>query len=47
MCNIAIFNSLQDNWSALLFAAKEGHDEIVADLLEHGATVDQADMVHN
>jgi uncharacterized protein YqjF (DUF2071 family) len=35
----------QDNWTALLFATREGHDEIVADLLDHGAAVDHRDMV--
>jgi len=35
----------EDNWTALLFAAKEGHDEIVSELLDHGAHVDHRDMV--
>ena len=35
----------QDNWSALLNAAKEGHHDIVTLLLEHGAEVDHKDIV--
>ncbi len=30
----------------MLFAAREGHDEIVADLLDHGAALDRKDMVN-
>lgn len=37
----------EDNWTPLLFAAKEGHDEVVSELLDHGAQVDHRDMVRN
>lgn len=37
-----------DNWTALLCAAKEGHYDIVLQLLEHNAEIDHRDMVsHN
>jgi hypothetical protein len=35
----------QDNWSALLCAAKEGYADICMELLEHGADIDHRDMV--
>lgn len=34
-----------DNWTALLCAAKEGHYDIVLQLLEHNAEIDHRDMV--
>ena len=36
---------LQEGWSALLCAAKEGFLEIAIELLEHGAELDHKDMV--
>jgi hypothetical protein len=36
---------LQDNWSALLCAAKEGYADICMELLEHGADIEHRDMV--
>jgi ankyrin repeat-rich membrane spanning protein len=36
---------LQDNWSALLCAAKEGYADICLELLEHGADIEHRDMV--
>ena len=36
---------LQDNWSALLYSAKEGHLEIVIELLERGANLEHRDLV--
>lgn len=35
----------QDNWSALLYSAKEGHLEIVIELLERGADIEHKDLV--
>lgn len=35
----------QDNWSALLCAAKEGYADICMELLEHGADIEHRDMV--
>lgn len=37
----------QDNWSALLYSAKEGHLEIVIELLERGADIEHRDLVWN
>lgn len=34
-----------DSWSALLFAAKEGYADVCHELLEHGANIEQRDMV--
>ena len=34
-----------DKWCPLLFAAKEGHHEIIAELLDHGAAVNYRDLV--
>lgn len=34
-----------DNWTALLYAAKNGHLDIVQMLLEHDADVEHRDMV--
>lgn len=34
-----------DSWTALLCASKEGHVDIVLQLLEHNAAVDHRDMV--
>lgn len=34
-----------DNWSALLCAAREGHTEICAAVLENGADIEHRDMV--
>ena len=31
---------LQDGWTSLILAAKQGQDKVVKTLLEHGATVD-------
>ena len=39
------FSSIQDNWSALLYSAKEGHLEIVIELLERGADIEHKDLV--
>ena len=36
---------LQDNWSALLFAAKSGALEISIELLERGASLEHRDLV--
>lgn len=36
---------LQESWSALLCASKEGHLEIVIELLEHQAQLEHTDMV--
>lgn len=36
---------LQESWSALLCASKEGHLEIVIELLEHQAHLEHTDMV--
>jgi hypothetical protein len=36
----------QDNWTALICAAKEGHSDICAELLDHGADIEHRDMVH-
>ena len=36
---------LQDNWTALHFAAKEGHVACVRELLEAGANTEAKDMV--
>lgn len=41
---VAVF-FLQDNWSALLYSAKEGHLEIVIELLERGADIEHKDLV--
>jgi hypothetical protein len=35
----------QGQWTPLQSACKEGHVEVVAMLLEHGADVNEADMV--
>ena len=35
----------QDNWTALLNAAKEGHTEVVHMLCERGAYIEHIDMV--
>ena len=40
-----ILFTTQDNWSALLNAAKGGHRDIVALLLDYGAQVDHKDIV--
>ena len=37
--------ALQDNWSALLYAAKDGHLEITIELLERQAELEHRDMV--
>lgn len=39
------FRSIQDNWTALLCAAKEGHSDICLELFEHGADLEHRDMV--
>ena len=36
---------LQESWCALLCASKEGHLEIVIELLEHEAQLEHTDMV--
>lgn len=36
---------LQESWSALLCASKEGHLEIVIELLERNADIEHKDMV--
>ena len=36
---------LQDNWSALMFAAKNGALEICIELLEAGASLEHRDLV--
>lgn len=33
-----------DNWTALLYAAKGGHFEVVQYLLDHGADIEHRDM---
>lgn len=35
----------QDCWSALICAAKEGHEEVVKELLENSAYIEHRDMV--
>jgi len=35
----------QDNWTALICAAKEGHSDICSELLNHGADIVHRDMV--
>lgn len=35
----------QDGWTALISAAKEGHVEVVRELLDHNANLEQRDMV--
>ena len=38
----------QDGWSALMYAAYEGHTEVATQLLEAGANIDLLlTMVHN
>ena len=37
----------QDQWCALLVAAKEGFDSVAATLLDHGANIHQKDMVRD
>lgn len=37
----------QDNWTALLCAAKEGHTDVCLELLEHGADLEHRDMVRS
>lgn len=34
-----------DSWTALLCAAKEGHTDIVLQLLDHNAAIDHRDIV--
>ena len=36
---------LQDGWTALMFAAQNGHDSVVNTLLERGATFNHANTV--
>ena len=36
---------VQDCWSALISAAKEGHVEVVKELLENSAYIEHRDMV--
>ena len=38
-------STLQDNWTALLNAAKYGHTEVVSDLLDVNADIEHRDMV--
>lgn len=40
-----LLHILQDNWSALMFAAKNGALEISIELLERGASLEHRDMV--
>lgn len=42
LCNNLI---IQDNWTALICAAKEGHTDICTELLDHGADIEHRDMV--
>lgn len=35
----------QDSWTALISAAKEGHIEVVKELLENNANLEHRDMV--
>lgn len=39
------FINTQDQWTALITAAKEGHTEVVSTLLEYDAAVDRRDLV--
>lgn len=43
--NRTSIQSPQDNWTALLCAAKEGHTDVCLELLEHGADLEHRDMV--
>lgn len=36
---------MQDCWTALISAAKEGHIEVVRELLENNANLEHRDMV--
>lgn len=38
---------MQDNWSALLNASKEGHHRAVETLIRHGADIEHRDIVSN
>lgn len=40
-----VFHLSQDCWTALISAAKEGHTEVVKELLENNANVEHRDMV--
>lgn len=42
---MTVWLSVQDCWTALISAAKEGHIEVVRELLENNANPEHRDMV--
>ena len=46
VCGVCM-DDLQDGWTALMYAAVNGHDAVFKTLLKSGATMDMANQVND
>ena len=45
LIEIILTMNWQDGWTALMYAAENGHSNVVETLLQHGASVDMQNVV--